>query len=688
MLLAELTESVRTLKGIGPANAAAMSGIGIRTIADLLLHSPRSYEDRKTIVTLSAVGADGTANTEIVVVEHDHFYWNGRRTLKAIVTDSTAPAALVCFGREFLERLLEPGRRFRLYGKFQLRHGELQSSSFTVEPVDSPPVEFGMLLPVYPLTAKLTQKTLRRATARAIAAYCPGVDDELPETLRHRRGVLRCAEAIASLHYPDSLADADVARKSLAYRELFYLQLVVRRRSAARPTGRRRARSIDPGRAERLLARLSFSLTPDQKTVYAEIARDLGSPVAMTRLLQGDVGSGKTLIALLAAALVASAGEQTAIMVPTELLARQQAEAAARLLEPVGLSVGFYSGSVTGAPRRRLLEAIASGEVDVVVGTHALFGEGVHFRALGLAVIDEQHRFGVLQRLSIVEKGDAPDLLLMTATPIPRSLALTVFGDLDTSTIRTMPAGRLPVRTHLARRGNERKVYERVRRELEAGHQAYFVYPLIEESQALDLKNAEGMHDELAGTIFPDYRVALIHSRIDETVKRETMRSFASGEIDVLVATSVVEVGVDVANATCMVIEHAERFGLAALHQLRGRVGRSSVQSYAFLVYDREITEIAKRRLLVMKETTDGFRLAEEDLRMRGPGELTGTHQTGELELRFADIVRDSQMLTESRDDVLELLRTDPGLLAPENRPVREVMSRRPPFTDRTAAAG
>jgi ATP-dependent DNA helicase RecG len=422
--------------------------------------------------------------------------------------------------------------------------------------------------------------------------------------------------------------------------------------------------------------------------VTEEIGAEIASTRPMMRLLQGDVGCGKTLVALLATALVASAEEQVAFMVPTELLARQQAETAARILEPVGVRIGFLTGNVRDAGRSRLLEAIRSGEVDLIVGTHALFSEDVEFARLGMVIIDEQHRFGVLQRLAILEKGDVPDLLLMTATPIPRSLALTVFGDLDTSTIRTMPHGRLPVRTHLARRGNEAKVYDRVRRELASGHQAYFVYPLIAQSERMQLKDAESMYEELDAHVFAEYEVALIHSRISEEEKRERMARFNRGEVDVLVATSVVEVGVDVPNATCMVIEHAERFGLAALHQLRGRVGRADVQSYAFLIYDSEITEIAKRRLLVMKETNDGFQIAEEDLKIRGPGELTGTQQTGELELRFADIVSDFELLKQSRDDVAYILGDDPGLLAPEHTPIREVLMRCPPYSDKTTVSG
>ena len=377
-------------------------------------------------------------------------------------------------------------------------------------------------------------------------------------------------------------------------------------------------------------------------------------------------------------------------MAPTELLARQHAENAARLLEPIGVRIAYLSGNIKTDGRIALLEAMAGGEVDLVVGTHALFSENVVFANLGLVVVDEQHRFGVFQRAALMRKaeGSPPDLLLMTATPIPRTLALTAFGDLDISTIRTMPEGRLPVETHLARDGNEEKVYEWVEREIRKGKQAYFVYPLIQQSETVNLKDAEGMYERLKAEVFPEFRLGLIHSRLPEDTKRETMQNFVSGDLDILVATSVVEVGVDVPNATCMVVEHAERFGLSALHQLRGRVGRGSDQSYCFLVYAEPLTEEAKRRLKIMKDTSDGFRIAEEDLDIRGPGELTGFRQSGYLELGIADIVRDFDTLVSARDDVTEIIREDPGLLDPGNAPIRDVLGRVPPYPSDTLVGG
>jgi ATP-dependent DNA helicase RecG len=417
----------------------------------------------------------------------------------------------------------------------------------------------------------------------------------------------------------------------------------------------------------------------------------------MARLLQGDVGSGKTLVSFLAALRAVEKGGQGAIMAPTELLARQHAENAARLLEPLGIRPAFLTGNLKAKGRSVLLKALAAGEIDLVIGTHALFSGDVLYRDLALVVVDEQHRFGVTQRQAIMAKGDRPHLLMMSATPIPRTLAFTVFGDLDVSVIRDMPPGRKPVKTHLAREANEDRVYDFVRKELAAGRQAYFVYPLIEAGEEgagpSGLKNAQSMAERLGRQVFPQYPAALIHSRLEEEEKRKTMEAFRAGEIRILAATSVVEVGVDVPNATCMVIEHAERFGLSALHQLRGRVGRGEHQSYCFLVYSEPegeadpgslpgggLSEEGKKRLKVMLESSDGFVIAEEDLKLRGPGQIAGIEQSGYLSLGIADPLRDIAALEQARADAFAMLEEDPGLLQPEHLRVAQVLDRAPPF--------
>lgn len=676
MFLGELGQSVQSLRGVGPAVARDLAALGVRTIAELLSLAPRDYEDRSRHAPLSPAG--GWVNTVVTVTGHETIGHGRTRTLKVAVEDDQGRGALVCFGRNFLARTLIPGERFYVAGQFAHRYGELQASSFTVEPYSDRPKEFGKILPIYPLAGQLTQRRLRGIVGHAVLEYGRYVDDQLPPRLVRQEELLPKPEAVTNLHFPASPELRARARKTLALEELFFLQLSVARRVAQRGVEAQGSLPASAALQEEAVSRLPFDLTRDQCSSLEEIAADLASPRPMARLLQGDVGSGKTLVALLAALTPIEHGHQVAFMAPTELLARQHAETAARLLEPLGIRVGLLTGSSPN--RAELLAALLAGELQLVVGTHALFTDDVAFNSLRLVIVDEQHRFGVGQRLSLVSKGRAADVLLMTATPIPRTLALTLFGDLSVSTIRSMPKGRKPVKTHLARHGNEQKVYDFVRKEVAAGRQAYFVYPLIEASEKLALKNAASMVRELRERHLAGLSLGLIHSRMPQEEKTETMGAFVSGRISVLVSTSVVEVGVDVPNASCMVVEHAERFGLSALHQLRGRVGRGDQQSYAFLVYTEPLTDDAKDRLRVMMETTDGFRIAEEDLRIRGPGEILGTEQSGYLRLRFADLTRDTALLATARKAALQMVREDPGLLAPEHRRVRELLHRAPPF--------
>jgi ATP-dependent DNA helicase RecG len=667
VFLGELTQNISSLRGVGPRFAERLQRLGVSTVRDLLLLLPRAYEDRSTTIPLSRAAGVDKVCAVVTVVSTTDVGWGARRTPKAVVSDGTVEAVLLCFGRPFLRSVLQPGARFFIWGSFRFRRGELECSDFELEPWSERPAGFGRILPVYPLTEGLTQTAMRRIVEHALASVLPSIEPSLPESLLRDRALPGPREALGGVHFPPSVEAAQKYRSALAYEELFYFEIAVLRRKRALAARRPRKRALDPGMRDALVSRLPFALTSDQAAVMKEIEADLSSAVPMARLLQGDVGCGKTLVALLSALLVTAGGEQAAFLAPTELLARQHAENAARLLEPLGVRIAFLSGSVTGEPRALLLAALKAGEVDLLFGTHALFSEEVAFRALGFVIVDEQHKFGVLQRQALLRKGEAPDLLLMTATPIPRTLALTAFGDLDVSSIRTMPAGRKPVVTHLAREGNEEKVYRRVREELEKGRQAYFVYPLIEESGALAVKDAESAYRELKEKVFPDLPLALIHSRVPEEEMERAMAGFAGGTLKVLVATSVVEVGVDVANATCMVVEHAERFGLSTLHQLRGRVGRGPDQSYAFLVYGTKLTDEGIERLKIMKETTDGFRIAEKDMQLRGPGELLGVRQTGFLNFQVADLLVHGPLLLQARDDAIRLLAEDSGFLLPAN---------------------
>lgn len=680
VFLRELLQPVSALRGAGPAIVPRLARLGIATVADLLSHFPRDYEDRSRFVPFSRFAAEPRVFTIAHVTGHEWFGFGRNRTLKIRVADESSEAILICFNRPFLEKSLPVGGRVLVGGKFQFRYGEIQSSAFDAEKLEEGKDPDRGLLALYPLTEGVNQGTVRRLMRAALSGYGERVEDELGPDLIASRTLMAKADALATLHAPKTPAERDEARRTLAYEELFWFQLAVARRAQARKRQTSR-RPPDTGLLERrLLERLPFSLTADQRKSLDEIVSDMSGAHPMARLLQGDVGSGKTIVALLAALHAVERGSQAAIMAPTEILARQHAATAARLLEPLGVRLAFLSGNVDDAARAPLLKALASGEVHIAIGTHALFSADVVYRNLGLAVVDEQQRFGVLQRLALSRKGEIPDLLMMTATPIPRSLALTMFGDLMVSEIKTMPPGRKPVKTHLAKAGNEARVYEFVRRLLAEGKQAYFVYPLVSESDRLELKNAEAMAEKLAKEQYPEYSVGLVHSRLKEDVKRAAMDDFVSGRTRILVATTVVEVGVDVPDAAVMVVEHAERFGLSALHQLRGRVGRGEAQSYCFLIYSENPGQDATARLKAMLETTDGFELAERDLLIRGPGELTGTAQSGALHLKIADPVRDFDLLKDARADAFALVESDPGFLEPEHAVYRAVLERAPPF--------
>jgi ATP-dependent DNA helicase RecG len=717
--------------------------MGIYNVAQILCHYPRDWENRSRIVPLADFDK-GKVCTLVTVIRNEWRQFGKTKTLKVHIEDGSSRAALVCFNRPFLEKQLIPGQRYYLFGTFSYKYGELQSSSFEFEAAPPPQTaasenktfpqtvpensggekDFFRILPVYPLSAGLTQNYMRALMRNTLRQYAAPLENELPETLIKRDGLLSKARALAALHFPANIEQLELAKKTCIYEELFYLEIIVGKRALERKnTSSAAVSAVYPGRQsaaqtnavnaagqvvehaaehavigkreknftalqQRLIERLPFKLTSGQEAAVFDINQDMDSPYPMARLLQGDVGSGKTLVSFLAALKAVEKGTQAAIMAPTELLAHQHAENAARLLEPLGIHVAFLTGNIKTSGRSQLLKSLASGDIDIVLGTHALFSKNVVYKNLSLVIIDEQHRFGVTQRQAILAKGEQCDLLMMSATPIPRTLALTVFGDMDVSVIKDLPPGRKPIETHLAKVSNEKKVYDFVRLELAKGRQAYFVYPLIEavetegELPLSFLKDAESMAERLAKEVFPGVKTALVHSKIAEEQKKQIMESFRKGDTKILVATSVVEVGVDVPNASCMVIEHAERFGLSALHQLRGRVGRGGGQSFCFLVYSDELTEDGKQRLKVMLENHDGFVIAEEDLKLRGPGQIMGTEQSGYLKLGIADPVRDAVCLSRAREDAFAILEQDPALLLPEHLVIDSVLRRAPPFLD------
>ncbi len=684
-----LKTSITELGGVGPAAKASYAELGITTYSDLLLLSPRSWEDRSEVHPLGLVEDSQMANTLVEVLSHSYFGMRTgkKRTLKIIVRDVSGLGdgrlSLLCFGRNFLEKTIKVGRIYYLYGSVNRNRGELQCSQFELYPATEDgdfPKQFGQILPIYPLRGSLSQRLIR-ANIKAVLASVDRFEQELPASLRERYHLMDTDQAIRTYHFPPSVEILHQARRTLALTELFYLQLVARRHKSLEQRSARTGPSIPTKLELKCIETLPFSLTVDQLASLKEIRKDLDSDVPMNRLLQGDVGSGKTLVAWISALHVLSQGAQVAFMAPTELLARQHAESGAALLEKLGIRLAFLTGSVKNKERRLLLEAIKDGEVDIIIGTHALFSAEVVFRNLRYVIIDEQHRFGVEQRLALLEKAQVPDLLLMTATPIPRTLSLTVFGNLNVSTLKTMPAGRKPVITHLVNEQSRKRMYQAVGVEFQRGHQAYFVYPRIDDSGESDLRDVTNMYEFLKDE-YPAVPSALIHSKLDEEEKVRILKEYQAGRLSYLVSTSVVEVGIDIPNATCMVIEHADRFGLSALHQLRGRVGRSELQSYCFLVFGNDLTDEAKQRLKVMKESNDGFFIAEQDLLIRGPGEITGTRQSGYLKLIYASLTDDLPLIEIARNEADLLLEHDPGLLLVEHEPIRAVLANAPPFEE------
>lgn len=767
MKINEIKNSISDLPGIGKKTAQLFARLNLFTVGDLLQFYPRTYDDRTKKIPLKDASRFPKVHTIAQVTRHQWFGYGRMKTLKILISDGTAEAELVAFNRPFLEKNLPQGTIIAVNGRFETKFGKLQSTIFETQKIAEggnlsdyagilPPDS--RIFPVYSLTEGLSQKILRKSVNFALSQFAFALEDELPEYLLQQNKLLHKRDAIKKIHNPQNLAEYTEARKALVYEEFFFFQCAIARQSIQHrgflpslelnsqnlipPEGQKPQsnppvsqeeflKSLSP-RQKNYLQRLQFDPTPDQKTVIFRMNCEIDksyetSPISAKKqtdskkqyslrsLLQGDVGSGKTLVSFFAILRVIDYGSQAALMAPTEILARQHAESAAKELEALNVSVAYLTGNINAKGRLQLLAALKEGRINLVAGTHALFSKNVQYNDLALAIIDEQHRFGVMQRSAILDKArtsispklSEPNLLMMSATPIPQTLALTAFGDLDILTIRTLPPGRKPIQTYLTKEGNESNAYEAVRKELQKGHQAYFVYPAIglsplsapsgqsnlsgttdfsarpedffspeeaaatpenlqdepQKAQGQTMKSAEAAFSFLQNQVYPEYRCALIHGKTPEDEQAKILEEFKNGKINILVATTVVEVGVNVPNASCMVIEQADRFGLAALHQLRGRVGRGSDQSYCFLIYSKNITENGTARMKAIRQTTDGFAIAEEDLKLRGPGEITGTAQSGELTFALADLFKDQNLMTRARADafryVQAVTRTD-----------------------------
>ena len=689
-----LDTEVKYVKGVGPRRSSLLGARGIHTVQDLLLHIPKSYQNRAHFVPLRSLTAGQDAAVDAKIYRSRVIQTRNRgRILDVVITDGTSFAHAKWFHAGYLQqsRIFSAGKRVVLFGRVDFDSYDSAPVFFNPEfellddegvggPSDRPSQEareagvppvgrtvgptlkdvggpsdasldIGRIVPIYEETGGITSRQLRRITSAALADLVKPLDDPLPAEIRSRHGFPDISTCLDHIHFPSR--DEDVGalnrrespyHRRFIFEEFFLLELIfaLRRKQSRVSTGAR----FETGERirDRVKRILPFHPTAAQKRVLKEIVDDLKSPHPMNRLLQGDVGCGKTIVAFEAVVIAIENGYQAAIMAPTEILAEQHCLNAKRILEPLQYAIGVVRSGIKKSEKKDLLERVARGEIQLVIGTHALIEENTAFKRLGLVIIDEQHRFGVVQRLQLMSKGEKPNTLVMTATPIPRTLAMTLYGDLDLSVIDEMPPGRSHIRTVHVMEGDAERTHRKIAEEVARGRQCYVVHPVIEESEKIDLRSANEGFQKLS-QIFPHRRVALLHGRLKSDEKDAIMRSFAGGQIDILVCTTVIEVGVDVANATLMVIQHAERFGLAQLHQLRGRVGRSRHESLCMLLTPDRLGDTARQRIQAMVSTTDGFRLAEIDLRLRGPGEMAGTRQSGIPEFRIANLMEDSALL-------------------------------------------
>jgi ATP-dependent DNA helicase RecG len=656
--------------------------LGIVTVRDLLYHVPRRYDDASTVEPIGRlqVGMDATVVGRVrskgVIPTR-----RGLRIFQAVLQDESGMITVAWPGQQYLDRKIREGDVLLVTGPVRFFHGrQLQPREYTLLARGGEDARReGTVFVTYPASEEVPQWVLRGIFERNLDALLGWAEEDeyLSQQVRDALGLPPLGEALARLHRPTTLSDAQGGRRRLAFDELFFLQVV-------QAQARRLQTEVVPGIAHErtnelirpLHEALPFQLTEAQARVLREVYADMAAPRRMNRLVQGDVGSGKTVVALFAMLLAAEGGYQAALMAPTEILAEQHARGLRDLVGPLGLDVTLVTGRMGAAQRRRTLEALASGAARLIVGTHALIQEGVAFHRLGLVVVDEQHRFGVRQRMALAEHGDRrADVLIMSATPIPRSLAMAMYGDLDLSLLDELPPGRTPVRTALRSPEGREAVYAFVDRELEAGRQAYVVYPLVAESEKVDLLAATEEFERLRAGVFPNRRVGLLHGQLGSDEKDRVMRAFLARDLDLLVATTVIEVGIDVPNASVMVIEHAERFGLSQLHQLRGRVGRGAAESHCVLI--AEPGEEAEERLKIFRDTNDGFAVARADLRIRGQGDLFGARQHGTPELRFADLLEDEEILIQAQAAARDLVARDPDLSLPEHERVKAQLEAR-----------
>lgn len=661
--MTKLRDGVRYCKGIGEQRAKALHKLGVDTVEDLLRWFPRDYQDRSRVQYLeSAVdGETACVQARVVSVPVLNRIRAGLSLLKFRIADDSGSAEVVYYNQPYLKNQFAVGQTRMFYGRFRKDGNRLQLQNPVSETTEQAGQITGRIVPVYPLTTGLTQKALQGAISVALNSLEEPIPDLLPEGVSERYGMESAELAYRHIHFPDTMEQARTARQRLVFEELFTLAAALGSLKAQQKirTGVR----IPKLELTEFTDTLPYALTGAQQRAAQDALRDMCSGFAMNRLVQGDVGSGKTVVAAACIWAAYRAGLQSAFMAPTELLARQHQGTMESLLRPFGIKVVLLTGSLGAAEKRKALEEIRCGEADLIVGTHALLSEGVQYAALGLAITDEQHRFGVAQRTALVEKADSPHVLVMSATPIPRTLALMIYGDLDVSVIDELPPGRQKVDTFAVKENMRPRIRKFIEKLVNEGRQVYIVCPMIgdDEQRSADLLSAKELYEDLRVTAFPQFRLALLHGRMKAAEKDRIMYEFAGGEVDILVSTTVIEVGVDVPNAALMVVENAERFGLSQLHQLRGRVGRGKHKSYCILLQGSEGGD-ASARLGVMASCSDGFRIAEEDLKLRGPGDFFGNRQHGLPELHIADLASSLDLLKAAQQEAYQLLQRDPKL--------------------------
>ncbi len=672
--------SLIDLNGVGESRLALLNKLNIYSIGDLLSHFPKKYEDRQRCRPLKDLLEDNDEQypVEVKVLGYDYFYANKKKVLKVVVTDGFLRASLICFNRDFMKNVLEEGKEYVLFGDFQYRYGEVQATRFEFVPKGSAgeSLNFMRIVPIYPLTEGITQNFMRQIVFEALTSTRFG--ESLPDSIIEKRQLMSKKESFREIHFPKDHKTLEKAIYRLKYYELFELECnVALKKHYFTHHKKRRYQDKPDGLVSQMIQSLPFELTSGQINALKEVKDDLLSQDTMYRMIQGDVGCGKTVVAILAMLTVVENAYQTALMVPTEVLAKQHYQTLSGWLNPLSIRVELLTGGVKTSKRREILKDIKDGSVQIIVGTHALFSEDVEYHDLGLIVIDEQHKFGVQERIQLVEKGEAVDILIMTATPIPRSLSLTVYGDLELTVIREKPRRSIEIYSHIVSSDEKRKtMYEYMDKEIEKGRQGFVVCPLIEESEKIDLSSTISVFEAIKSQL-PNRKTALLHGRHSPDEKEDIMAAYLNGEYDILISTTVIEVGVDVSNASFMVVENADRFGLSQLHQLRGRIGRGNYHSHCFFCIDHNLSEDGKSRLKALMSHNDGFALAEEDLKIRGPGEFLGNRQSGLDTLKLANLITDESILLKAKEDAFQILRVDPQFELPENQILAKTIYKR-----------